>query len=167
MKMPELKTYDAITKRYNTEYDVHKTVTSSSVCCLADIPIMHLSYHAGRYGKIAIGFHRDTAIDHGFSPVFYQLEETAVLQAIYAGFAGLESMDSCELEATVEELSNELHEMVCGEGHLIRDDATWLVGAMEDQADVCSDSFDASKDKSFENLCIRKELQAKPGRHSL
>ena len=29
------------------------------VCCLADIPIMHLSYHADRYGKVAIGYHRE------------------------------------------------------------------------------------------------------------
>jgi Putative abortive phage resistance protein AbiGi, antitoxin len=33
-------------------------VKSARVCCIADIPVAHLSYQAKRYGKIAIGFHR-------------------------------------------------------------------------------------------------------------
>ena len=39
----------------------HKIVyrESAPVCCVADIPIAHRSYHASRYGTIAIGFHRD------------------------------------------------------------------------------------------------------------
>jgi hypothetical protein len=45
----------------------------AQACCLADIPIIHLGHHATRYGKIAIGYHRDAVVDAGFSPVFYQL----------------------------------------------------------------------------------------------
>ena len=45
---------------------------------------MHLGYHANRYGTIAIGFHRDRAIRHGFQPVFYQLENSPILREIYA-----------------------------------------------------------------------------------
>ena len=45
---------------------------------------MHLGYHAERYGKIAIGFHRDAVIRHGFSPVFYQL--AGLWREIYLGF---------------------------------------------------------------------------------
>jgi hypothetical protein len=44
---------------------------------LADIPVAHLSYHAHRYGKAAIGFHRDAAIREGFHPVFYTWHEAA------------------------------------------------------------------------------------------
>jgi hypothetical protein len=53
------------------------------VCCLADIPIMHLSYHASRYGKIAIGYHRESVVRAGFSPVFYQLQNSMALQSLF------------------------------------------------------------------------------------
>ena len=55
------------------------TLESVPVCCLAEIPVEHLSYHAKRYGKIGIGFHRDAAIRCGFNPVFYQLHTSDVL----------------------------------------------------------------------------------------
>lgn len=55
---------------------------SAPVACLADIPVIHLGYHAKRYGKIAIGFHRRSVIKQGFSPVFYQPEDSDVLDAI-------------------------------------------------------------------------------------
>jgi hypothetical protein len=45
----------------------------AQACCLADIPIIHLRYHEARYGKTAIGFHRDAVVNAGFSPVLYQL----------------------------------------------------------------------------------------------
>lgn len=53
---------------------------SSRVCCVADIPIAHLSYHAARYGQIAIGFHRDALLRAGFRPVFYADHGSAALQ---------------------------------------------------------------------------------------
>ena len=62
-----------------------ETLESSPVCCLADIPIMHLDYHASRYGRMAIVFHRKAAIRHGFSPVLYQLQHSATLQALCEG----------------------------------------------------------------------------------
>ena len=40
----------------------------AKTCCLADIPIIHLGYHANRYGKIAIGYHRDAVLNVGFQP---------------------------------------------------------------------------------------------------
>lgn len=41
---------------------------SLNVCCLADIPIQHLPYHSERYGRFAIGFHRDSALHNNFNP---------------------------------------------------------------------------------------------------
>ena len=58
-------------------------IESSQVTCLADIPIIHLNYHAKRYGKVAIGFHRESIIKHGFSPVLYQLTGASVLETIH------------------------------------------------------------------------------------
>jgi len=41
------------------------------VCCLADIPLKDLVIHAERYGTVAIGFHKERAIDNNFNPVLY------------------------------------------------------------------------------------------------
>ncbi len=46
---------------------------------------MHLGYHAERYGKFAIGFHRHAAVAHGFNPVMYGLETSDVVNSIYSG----------------------------------------------------------------------------------
>lgn len=79
---------------------------SAPVCCLADIPIIHLGYHASRYGKFAIGFHRQAIIDAGFSPVFYQLEQSETLGMLYAGLYTLS--DFCYLNVgKVLEMINE------------------------------------------------------------
>lgn len=55
----------------------------AKVCCVADIPIMHLGYHAARYGKMAIGYHRESVVRAGFSPVFYQLQNSMALQSLF------------------------------------------------------------------------------------
>lgn len=54
---------------------------------------MHLSYLASRYGKFAIGFHREAVVAHGFNPVFYTLESAKVILSIHAGFTGLRYID--------------------------------------------------------------------------
>ena len=69
------------------------SLDSSPVCCLADIPIAHLGYHADRYGKLAIGFHRTAAMRHGFSPVLYLLQESEIIRDFVAAYAGLEEMN--------------------------------------------------------------------------
>ena len=66
-------------------------IESSPVCCLADIPIAHLKYHSHRYGKFAIGFHRESAIEHGFNPVLYALFDKPIVQAIYISIKSLSS----------------------------------------------------------------------------
>ncbi|MEK6410995.1 MAG: abortive infection system antitoxin AbiGi family protein [Acidobacteriota bacterium] len=66
---------------------------SSKVCCISDIPIVHLGYHAERYGKFAIGFHRHAVLKNGFNPVFYTLEDTGVIRSISRGFTRLRSVD--------------------------------------------------------------------------
>jgi hypothetical protein len=67
---------------------------SAAVCCVADVPVIHLSYFAERYGKFAIGFHRDAAIRHGFNPVFYSLHDAAVVRSFNRGFARIQSLDA-------------------------------------------------------------------------
>jgi hypothetical protein len=78
MKNQELKlgTYTEIVR---TE---HEEILSAPVCCLADIPVVHLGYHQIKYGKFAIGFHRSAAIRSGFNPVFYSPEYAEAAGAI-------------------------------------------------------------------------------------
>jgi hypothetical protein len=63
------------------------TLQSAPVCCIADIPIRHLGFHAERYGKFAIGFHRSAVLRHGFNPVFYTLHGSRIMRTINEGFA--------------------------------------------------------------------------------
>jgi len=60
----------------NESCRVDKTIALERVCCVADIPIIHLPYHARRYGRIAIGFHRQSVINNNFNPVLYQLNRS-------------------------------------------------------------------------------------------
>lgn len=55
------------------------TWETDSVVCLADIPIQLLGYHASHYGKVAIGFKRQSAIESGFSPVLYCSDKSAAM----------------------------------------------------------------------------------------
>ena len=93
VRVPEVKVRNPKTKKTRIERNVLRTLTSCPVCCLADIPIMHLSYHAGRYGKFALGFHRDVAIRNGFNPVFYTLHHSDVIRIIRQGFAKIRAID--------------------------------------------------------------------------
>jgi hypothetical protein len=70
----EIERIDPITGVVSRTVDEPFHILSAPVCCLADIPIPHLEYHASRYGKIAIGFRRESAIAHDFNPVLYALE---------------------------------------------------------------------------------------------
>src|SRR5947207_5775054 len=100
--------------------DWYRMIESAPVCCLADIPIAHLGYHGERYGKIAIGFHRDAAIAHGFNPVFYTLQTTEVVRAILAGITELQFVDTFPNIFTAMEVDRELREAKCEQGHSIK-----------------------------------------------
>jgi hypothetical protein len=93
VRVPKRKVWSSKAKQFRTELNVVEELASAPVCCLADIPIMHLSYLASRYGKFAIGFHRESILAHGFNPVFYTLESAKVILSIHAGFTGLRYVD--------------------------------------------------------------------------
>src|ERR1700722_11868541 len=54
--VPNYHSFDKKTKRMTTKQNVLRTISTSPVCCVADIPLTELFHHAKRYGKIAIGF---------------------------------------------------------------------------------------------------------------
>ena len=100
--LPTKTVYD-IEKRARVErknYEI--TVRSSPVCCVADIPLQHLGYHAQRYGKIALGFHRDSVVGAGFNPVMYTQETSTLIKQIYDGYASLDDLDVWEAKNELE-----------------------------------------------------------------
>lgn len=91
--LPELRKYNLETKEVEVKKNVPVDIESSSICCVSDIPAPHLRYHAYRYGKFAISFHRNAIIRAGFNPVFYTLQDTAIVRSIYEGFSSLKGAD--------------------------------------------------------------------------
>lgn len=77
------------------------TISSSPICCLADIPIVHLDYHATRYGKFAIGFDRMSTIKAGFAPVLYETEPYRMLQDIYTSYDALRFHDPLVIKDSI------------------------------------------------------------------
>ena len=75
---------------------------------LADIPVIHLHYHSSRYGKMAIGFHRESVVKAGFTPVFYQLEDSDIARAILNTIDGLDIIGGfglgCDYPPTVDDM---------------------------------------------------------------
>ncbi len=110
VRVPKVRYYNRATKRFNTKRNVLRSLKSAAVCCLADIPLLHLSYQASRYGKFAVGFHREAAIRHGFNPVFYTLHDTNVIQSIYRGFAEIQALDADSVRTAAGEIESELKE---------------------------------------------------------
>jgi hypothetical protein len=84
--LPTMKEYSPSQKQVIETKNKQITMHSSPVCCLADIPTVHLAYHAARYGRFAIGFHRTSVVHHGFNPVLYTLPTTEVIRHILRGF---------------------------------------------------------------------------------
>jgi len=91
--IPKRRKFNPATKKIEVQKNVPVDIESSSICCLSDIPAPHLRYHAYRYGKFALGFHRDAVIRAGFNPVFYTLQDTPIVRSIYRGFSSLKSGD--------------------------------------------------------------------------
>lgn len=149
--VPHLRTTDPRTNKWITEHNVPRTLTSSRVCCLADIPIMHLGYHAERYGKVAIGFHREAAIKQGFHPVFYQLHRSSILQSIYVGFVQLCEAADHDIESQVCAVREKLSNPDPRGGHTTTIDIYDLFYELEGLASVHTQGVSYAK-KGFEDF---------------
>lgn len=110
--VPEKRSYNLDTKKVEIRKNVPVTVKSKPVCCVADIPLQHLAYHSNRYGKIAIGFHRDSIVKAGFNPVLYTLEDTSLLNAIYQGYYSVDDVLTDEAESEVDNLQGEIDGLI-------------------------------------------------------
>ena len=110
--VPERRTFDRTERGYKVEKDVVEEIASVPVCCLADVPLIHLSYLAGRYGKFALGFHRDAVVAHGFNPVFYTLEDSGIVRSLYRGVSVLEYVDPLLLSWSADEVRNSVESLL-------------------------------------------------------
>jgi hypothetical protein len=93
---------------------------SDRVACIADIPIMHLSHHARRYGKMAIGFHRHSIIRTGFHPVFYQHQESSILREIYAGLVASKVGGTIDVEQVTYNLEEAIRKSEHSAGRMVQ-----------------------------------------------
>lgn len=117
VQIPKLRQWDKRTGESRVLKSVMREMQSSQVCCLSDIPIAHLSYQAKRYGKMAIGFHRDAVVRHGFNPVFYTLYDTQVLRSIRRGFRGLRHVDVYSIQSAAWDIESKTQSAECEHGH--------------------------------------------------
>jgi len=93
------------TGRIRTKRTVYEEIPSAPVCCLADIPVVHLGYHRRIYGKFAIGFHRAAAIHNGFNPVFYSPEYADAVRSICAPLYALEVVNPGVITSIAREIA--------------------------------------------------------------
>ncbi|MCB0473866.1 MAG: hypothetical protein KDC56_12470, partial [Flavobacteriaceae bacterium] len=108
VKVPNVRMKNPETKKYETVKWVEKIIESAPICSLADIPIQHLSYHAIRYGKFAIGFHRKSVVKNNFNPVFYSLDDTRIVNSIYSGLYSSKLMNLSKMERYYEDLIDDI-----------------------------------------------------------
>ena len=154
VRVEKVRTYDRKAKKYKVEHDVLTTLRSAPVCCLADIPIMHLAYHADRYGKFAIGFHRAAALRAGFNPVFYTVHDSAVIRTIREGFATLQSASLDFNRLLLEEVTTRTEEAE------LQDDVEPYLTAMRSDADDLESSLQLGKASIEQFLAFVKTLEA-------
>ena len=104
---------------------------------MADIPIAHLSYHASRYGKIAIGFHRDAMIAAGFNPVFYCQHQSHAFRALHHGIGELETIEPiAALTLAESHIAREFKHVECEQGHPIKIETDMFANIGSDVDDV-------------------------------
>jgi len=135
------------------------TMTSSRVCCLSDIPVAHLSYHAKRYGKFALGFHRDAAVRHGFNPVFYTIHKAHVLRSLrhvyrQMGRAGANSIDSVadDIDSSISDLKG----LECDNSREVQRSLDRSVDDLKDEARTIEDAISDARESFSEFLAFVK-----------
>jgi hypothetical protein len=133
--VPKVRKYNFTTKVVDETQNVMRELSSAAVCCVADIPVAHLPYHSQRYGRFALGFHRDSVLKGGFNPVFYTLHDTPVIQSFYEGFSELNYVDVDNVKSAADEISDETSDLQCDKGHDIEIDLSGKVLDIEMAAD--------------------------------
>lgn len=153
--IPEQRVFDRTSGKSETRKNVPAEIESAPVCCLSDIPAAHLGYHSYRYGKFAIGFHRDAAVRHGFNPVFYSLEHTGVVRSIYDGFSQLEVVDPWGITSAADEIQSAVSEVE----DEVDIDVSFSIMDIESEAESLSDTVRSGRETLREFVAFVKTFQ--------
>jgi len=153
--IPEQRGFNRETGQVEVRRNVPATISAAPVCCLSDIPAARLGYHAYRYGKFAIGFHRSAAVWHGFNPVFYSLEHTGVVRSIYDGFSQLEIVDPSAIISAVDEIQ----QAVIDVEDKVEIDVGFQLLDIEAEAGSLSDTVSAARETLREFVAFVKTFQ--------
>ncbi len=149
--IPRSYSFDRKTRKRIELKNVPRQIKSSKIVCLADIPIQHLAYHAQRYGKFAIGFHRESAIKNEFNPVFYSLSNTKVVNSIYSGFTTINEIDVENIKSElgdIEDLVSNAIDGIENQNEEIDIDISRNVSAIETEID----DIEMAKSEVLESL---------------
>jgi abortive phage resistance protein AbiGi (putative antitoxin) len=144
VQLPRKRVFDLSNGTVETLEDVPEEIASAPVCCLSDIPAVHLGYHAYRYGKFALGFHRDAAVKHGFNPVLYSLEDAGVVRSIYTSVYELQSADTDAIVYGAQQISSMAGDV--SDGDHAGPHASDIASDIESQADAIATETDALAD---------------------
>jgi hypothetical protein len=150
VRFAEKRKYNRKTKKVEVLRNVTEELTSSPVCCLADIPIAHLAYVAPRYGKFAIGFHRHAVVRHGFNPVFYALDDARSILSIYRGLAQFDSVGGEIFKVCGGILKESMEDFLVSNALSDSPDLSFLE-VIAEQADALDDSLREAR-SSFEDF---------------
>ena len=156
VKVPKQRQLDEETGKFRIVRNAIIDLQSSPVCCLSDIPVAHLSYQERRYGRIAIGFHRDAVVRHGFNPVFYTLHHTHVLQSIYRSFQELVDVDASEIDSLASDLESETSYVQCEYGHEVDVDIGSQVYDIQSAAQNVADAVSTAEEELQKFLAFVK-----------
>ncbi|MBI5656729.1 MAG: hypothetical protein HZC44_07895 [Geobacter sp.] len=143
----KIRQYNTVTKTFETKENQPVIIKSSPVCCVADIPIQHLSYHSRRYGKMAIGFYRSSGVKAGFNPVMYTLEHSSLSNSLHDGYRAIESTDPWSAKSALEDLESNASEIL--EENKV-DDAI-DISSVESELDCIEVGYERVK-KNYENF---------------
>jgi len=146
--LPKLRRYNKKAGKMEHLRNITITMKSSPVCCLSDIPIAHLSYHAERYGKFAIGFHREAAIRHGFNPVFYTLYNTDLVRSVRNVLVQLRKIQPDRVEAVADDIRlaiSDLEDLECDHDRSVEHDLDRSADDLEEEAQDIEDGVDAAQ----------------------
>lgn len=145
--VPRLKVRNTKTRKYELKLNHPVIIKSSPVCCVADIPIQHLNYHSKRYGKIAIGFYRDSIVSAGFNPVMYSLEHSSLSNYIHDAYMAIEDTDPWSAQSSLDDLETSVT-TVFDQNSI---DADFEKYSLEQDLDIIEDGYDEAK-KNYERI---------------
>ena len=95
----------------------------------------------------------------GSAPVFYQLHNSSVLQAIYSGFAKLDEAGDIQLEYEASNLGDEIDDLKCEEGHKIEESGSSMVYDLAGQANAVESAVKAASESIDKLLAFVKSFE--------